>query len=58
MKLKQTLYLRRVFKDSVRMYFAPITGAIKGVKSEFRRCDREIARRAREEVQLSTSAHS
>ena len=50
MKTGQALYLRSVFKDSVRMYFAPLTWAIKGVRSEFRRSDRELAKRTQQEV--------
>ncbi len=30
--------------DTIRLYFAPITGAIKGARLELRRVDREIAR--------------
>jgi hypothetical protein len=31
----------RIFKNSVRLYFAPLTGAIRGVRKELRRIDRE-----------------
>lgn len=33
--------LRRVFRNSVRLYFAPITGAIKEVRRELDRISRE-----------------
>jgi hypothetical protein len=35
------LDIRRIFKNSVRLYFAPITGAFKAVRSESRRISRE-----------------
>ncbi len=37
--------LRRVVRSSVRMYFAPLTGAIHGVRSELRREKRDIEKR-------------
>lgn len=42
MKLKSQL--RRVLRDSVRVYFAPLTGAVKGIRAELKRADREIER--------------
>lgn len=44
MKLPMKLNLRRIFKNSVRLYFSPLTGAIKGVRRELRRMDREAAK--------------
>lgn len=44
MKLPIKLNLRRIFKNSVRLYFSPLTGAIKGVRRELRRMDREAAK--------------
>lgn len=41
--------LRRIVRESVRMYFAPLTGAWKGVRDELRRVDDEIIERRREE---------
>lgn len=38
--------LRRVLRESSRMYFAPIVGAFKGIRAEYRLIDRDI-RRAR-----------
>lgn len=43
MKLSEDL--RRVMRDSVRSYFAPLTGAIKGVRAELDRVDRDAKRR-------------
>lgn len=38
--------LRPVVRHSIRLYFAPITGAVKGIRQEYRRlCRRERARR-------------
>lgn len=42
MKLK--IQLRRVMRDSIRVYFAPLTGAVKGIRAELHRADREVAR--------------
>lgn len=33
------LSIRRIFRNSLRLYFAPITGAIKGIKAEMLRAD-------------------
>ncbi len=45
---KEDSYAMRMFKDSLRIYFAPLTGAVKGairaVKAEMRRADRERER--------------
>lgn len=29
----------RIFKNSIRLYFSPLTGAIRGVQKEIRRID-------------------
>jgi hypothetical protein len=58
MKTGQTLSIRRIFKNSVRMYFAPLTGAFKGVQAELRRSDREIASRTKEESQSKAVTHA
>lgn len=34
--------LRRVFRDSIRLYFAPLTGACKGIRLELKRADRAM----------------
>ncbi len=33
------LSIRQIFRNSFRVYFAPITGAIKGIRVEMRRAD-------------------
>ena len=35
--------IRKVFKDSLRLYFAPVVGAVRAVMSEIKRFDREHA---------------
>ena len=42
--------LQRVARDSLRMYFAPLTGAVKGIRHEWKRLDREIEHRRRDEL--------
>jgi hypothetical protein len=44
MKLPIKLNLRRIFKNSVRLYFSPLTGAVRGVRRELRRMDRAAAK--------------
>jgi hypothetical protein len=34
-------YLREMFLYSLRCYFAPVTGAYKGIVNEYRQLDRE-----------------
>lgn len=34
---------KRILRDSIKLYFAPLTGACKGIKAELRRVDHEIA---------------
>lgn len=36
--------MRRMMRDSVRTYFAPITGAIKGIRAELHRVERDAKR--------------
>jgi hypothetical protein len=38
--------IRRVFMNSVRVYFAPLTGAYKGIRDELRRTDPWRVRRS------------
>lgn len=52
----KTIHVRRVLRDSLRMYFAPLTGAIKGIRAELERTDREIARHHRAETQPKKDA--
>ena len=42
--MKLSIEIRRVMRDSVRLYFAPLTGAIKGARAEVRRIDRATQR--------------
>lgn len=42
--MKQSMQMRRVMRDSIRVYFAPLTGAFKGIKAELHRADRDIER--------------
>ena len=42
--MKLSVKVRHMMRDSVRIYFAPLTGAIKGIRSELHRADRDAAR--------------
>ena len=35
--------VKKVFQDSLRLYFAPIVGAVKAVMAEMKRLEREHA---------------
>ena len=48
--------LRRIVRDSIRIYFAPLTGAFKGMRHEWRRLDRDIERRRRKEMPPKSDA--
>lgn len=57
MKLSEDM--RRVMRDSVRSYFAPLTGAIKGVRAELQRVDRDAQlRRERKKKREEQTAHT
>ena len=43
-EMKFMIHLRRVIKNSIRIYFAPLTGAFKGMRAEWRHIDLEIQR--------------
>lgn len=43
--------LRRIARNSIRTYFAPLNGAIKGIRAELRRVDRDT-RRQRDRLAL------
>ncbi len=43
------LSIKRIMMDSVRLYFAPLTGAYRGIKAEFQRLDRDIEQRRKAE---------
>ncbi len=49
--MKQQIHVRRLMRDSIRMYFAPLTGAIKGIRAELHRADREVQRHRNAESQ-------
>lgn len=48
LNVKEESYAMRMFKDSLRFYFAPLRGAVRGavraVRAEMRRADRERER--------------
>lgn len=44
--MKTENYLRWIMRHSVRLYFAPLRGAIKGIRLEWRQIERD-ARRGR-----------
>jgi len=56
--VKTTIHVRRVVRDSIRMYFAPLTGAVKGIREELQRTDREIERRRATEKKRETVHHA
>lgn len=56
--MKTTINVRRVAKDSIRMYFAPLTGAFKGIRDEVRRNDRDIAKRTNEDKKFKAATHA
>ncbi|WP_332854630.1 hypothetical protein [Duganella sp. S19_KUP01_CR8] len=41
---KEESYARRMFRESLRRYFAPLTGAIRAIKAEMIRSERERKR--------------
>ena len=45
--MKTSLNIQRIARESVLRYFAPLTGAYKGIRDEYRRLDAE-ANRARQ----------
>ena len=47
--MTQPLPLKRILQDSLRLYFAPLTGAYRGIKAEFARLEHEIEQRRRAE---------
>jgi hypothetical protein len=54
--MKQLIQVRRVMRDSIRMYFAPLTGAFKGIRAELHRADREAQRNRSTESQTKKDA--
>lgn len=53
-----TIHLRRVLRDSIRMYFAPLTGAFKGIRAELQHTDKEITRHREAEQKLAKTKHA
>ncbi|ADV02163.1 MULTISPECIES: hypothetical protein [Comamonadaceae] len=54
-----SLQIRRIFRDSLKLYFAPLTGAYKGIKNEMLRVDREIVRdRGAQAKRSNTAPHA
>ena len=51
MNPKSSINVRRIMRNSVRLYFAPLIGALKGIRSELHRADREAARHRQVDVQ-------
>lgn len=41
--------IKRIMMDSLRLYFAPLTGAYRGIRAEFQRLDRDIEQRRKAE---------
>lgn len=56
--MKAKVQVRRVMRDSIRMYFAPLTGAFKGIRAELHRTDREIERRRKAEEKREKAQHA
>ena len=54
--MKLSSEIRRLMLNSIRMYFAPLIGAFKGIRAEMHRVDREIALQRRDEDQPKKSA--
>lgn len=54
MKLSEDM--RRMMRDSVRTYFAPVTGAIKGIRAELHRVERDAKRRRDRQVRREQQA--
>lgn len=48
--MKSNLNLKRIARDSIRMYFAPLTGAYKGIRDEMRRIDADSNRNRQQEA--------
>jgi hypothetical protein len=40
--MKTMLGMRRIMRDSLRLYFAPLTGVIKGIRAEWQKVELKI----------------
>lgn len=57
-EVKQKIQVKRIVRDSIRVYFAPLVGAYKGIRSEMRRAQRQVERhRQVEDQQTKDLAH-
>lgn len=56
--MKITINFRKAMRDSVRMYFAPLTGAVHGVRTELRRSAREIQVREKTDAKREMGKHA
>lgn len=54
--MKQPIQVRRVMRDSIRMYFAPLAGAFKGIRAELHRADRAAQRHRSAELPAKKDA--
>ena len=48
-------HLKRIMRDTLRMYFAPLTGAWKGIREEYSRLDAEAQQRREQETKAQAS---
>ncbi|PQA75952.1 hypothetical protein [Rhodoferax sp. TS-BS-61-7] len=48
---------RRIVKDSIRMYFAPVIGAFKGIRAELKKADRNVQHHRSAEAKLKKDRH-
>lgn len=44
--MKTNMNIRKIFRNSVRLYFAPLTGAFRAVRSELHRIEKQHQREA------------
>lgn len=49
--MKASRVIRRMVRDSIRMYFAPLKGAYKGIRDELRLATVEADRHRQEEAE-------
>ena len=50
--MKQSIQIRRIMRNSIRIYFAPLIGAFKGVKDEWHLADRDFQRQRNSETKV------
>jgi hypothetical protein len=49
--MKPLMSARRIMRDSIRVYFAPLVGAFKGIRAELQRTDRLIEQHRMDEAE-------